>query len=273
MKIMITIPVYNRMKYVEILAKSLSECRQIGKADIRVYDDCSTDFGIDYLNNQFLPLNAKIKRREKRSACTANNYFEMMTDFANSDKDVLFLCDSDLLLRPDALEYLERVFPLTDGFMTLYNSDLHLTVKEGKEFDLKLDIGHAAACISKKCISIFLKHNNPGMGDFKLSETMVDNNIRILAVKNSRVQHIGVEGKNSSKMIGMDYSASFEPLSKHNKEVVDELIPLLLQTQSSLIKKLMFEDKYRRDGFFLHQPIKHLQRRKMIKKLKKLEVL
>lgn len=272
MKIMVAIPIYNRMKYVEILIRSLSECRFIDKADIRVYDDCSTDFGIDYLNEKFLPLNAKIKRRAKRSACTANNYFEMMTDFINSDNDILFLCDSDLLLRPDALEQLERVFPMTDGFMTLYNSDLHLTVKEGKEFDLKLDIGHAAACMSKKCVSMFLKHNNPGMGDMKMSEIMNNNNIRILAVKNSFVQHIGVEGKHSGKNRGMDYSMSFVPLSEHNKEVTDELVPLLLKAQSSLIKRLKFESKYTRDGFFLHQPIKYLQRRRTIKKLQKLKV-
>ncbi|MDR1195394.1 MAG: glycosyltransferase family 2 protein [Endomicrobium sp.] len=272
MKLMIVVPVYNRQEYVDILARSLSECNLIGSADIRVYDDCSTDFGIEYLEEKFLPLNAKIKRREKRSWCTANNYFEMMTDFINSDNDVLFLCDSDLLLRPDAFEYLEKVFPLTDGFMTLYNSDLHLTVKEGREFDLKLDIGHAAACLSRECVSIFLKRNNPGMGDFRLCETMIKNGVKILAAKKSYVQHIGVDGKNSSEHEGMDYSMSFEPLSPHNKEITDALIPLLIKRQSSLIKRLMFKDKYRRDGFFLHQPVKSLQRSMTIKKLKKLEV-
>lgn len=272
MKIMIVIPTYNRKKYVDILARSLSECKGIEKADIRVYDDCSTEYGIDYLNEKFSPINAKIKRREQRSACTANNYFEMMTDFSNSDNDILFLCDSDLLLRPDALEYLDRIFSQTDGFMTLYNSDLHLTVKEGAEFDMKLDIGHAAACISKKCVSMFLKLNNPGMGDFRLSETMIKNGIRILAPRKSYVQHVGVEGKHSSKLSGMDFSMSFEPVSQHNKEVLAALMPVLMQRQSALIKNLLFSDKYRRDGFFLHQPIKHLQRRSTINKLKKLEV-
>ena len=272
MKIMIAVPVYNRKKYVDILARSLSECRLVEKADIRVYDDCSTDFGIEYLKEKFLPLKATVQRRQKRSACTANNYFEMMTDFVGSDNDVLFLCDSDLLLRPDALEYLERVFPLTDGFMTLYNSDLHFTVKEGEEFDLKLDIGHAAACMSKKCVSLFLKRNNPGLGDFKLSETMIGNNIRILAAKNSRVQHIGVDGKNCAVCSGIDYSMSFEPLSEHNKEIIDELMPLVIKGLSSLIKKLKFQDKYMKHGFFLHQPVKYLMRKNTVKKLIKLEV-
>lgn len=272
MKIMIVIPVFNRRKYIEILSRSLSECKGIEKADIRVYDDCSTEFGMDYLNSKFLHLGAKVQRREKRSACTAHNYFEMMTDFINSDNDILFLCDSDLLLRPDALEYLDGIFPETDGFMTLYNSDLHLTVKEGVKFDLKLDIGHAAACLSKKCVSMFIGLNNPGMGDFKLSETMIKNGIRILAAKKSMVQHIGVEGKHSSKLSGMDFSLSFEPASAHNREVVAELMPVLLQRQSALIKNLLFTDKYRRDGFFLHQPLKYLQRKKTIKKLQKTEV-
>jgi len=273
MNIMVAVPVYNRKKYVDILANSLSECQYIDKTDVRVYDDCSTEFDINYLRNTFNKLTSKIIRREKRNGILAVNLFEMMHDFLNSDNDVLFLCDSDLLLRPDAIKYLYDNFDLTDGFMSLYDSDLHLTVKQGQKFKLKLDVGHAGMCISRECVQLLLNKNSKDLGDFKISETIIKNNKRILVPVNGCIQHIGDMGKNASTFAGMDYSTSFIPVSEHNKKIIQEITSVVILRQATLIKNLFFNDKYRRDGFFLHQPIKHLKTKNTIRKLKKLEVL
>lgn len=44
MKLMITMPVYNIKKYLEITVKSLYKCSNIDKSVIRVFNDCSTEF-------------------------------------------------------------------------------------------------------------------------------------------------------------------------------------------------------------------------------------
>lgn len=272
MKLMIAVPVYNRAEYVDIVAKSLSECKLIEQADVRVYDDCSCDFDINYLEEKFKPVNAKIKRRSKRSPCTENNAFEMMTDFKTSNNDVLLICDSDLLLRPDSLEFLHNNFKLTDGFMSLYNSDLHLTLKKGTIFDLKLDVGFAAMCLSKELVSLILEYKNPLFGDLKISKIISKNNIRVLVPANSMVQHIGISGKHGSLSRGMDYSSSFEPVSEHNKKVISEFAPVIAKAQTTFINKLLFKDKYRKHGFLLHQPLRYLFIRRMVKKANNIEV-
>ena len=234
MKLMIAIPVYNRAKYVDIVAKSLSECKLIEQADVRVYDDC--------------------------------------TEFKMSDNDVLLICASDLLLRPDALEFLHNNFKLTDGFMSLYNSDLHLTVKKGTLFDLKINVGFAGMCLSKEIVSLVLEHKNPLFGDLKISKIIFENNIRVLVPTNSMVQHIGISGKHGSLSRGMDYSSSFEPISEHNKKVISELAPVIAKAQTAFIGKLLFEDKYRKHGFLLHQPLRYLFIKRMVSKYKGIKI-
>ena len=273
MKIMIAVPTYNRAKYIEIVTKSLSECKFINDADVRVYDDCSTEFQIDFLEDRFKCINAKIIKRNIKNSCVEENYFEMMKDFINSNNDVMFICDSDLLLRPDSLEFLQNNFKYTDGFMSLYNSDLHLTIEEGTCFSLKLDIGHAGMCMSKKIALLFTNLNKPKMGDFKMCNFMMRKNIRILVPKNSMVQYIGINGDHNSILTGVDYSSTFEPISQHNKQIINGFSPIIANTQTNFIKKLLFEDKYRRDGFFIHQPLKHISTQRLIKKIQKSEII
>jgi glycosyltransferase involved in cell wall biosynthesis len=272
MKIMIVVPTYNRKHHIETLSRSLSECRGIENADVRIYDDASTDFDETYLKEKFASVSKQIFRRNVRSRQTSHNYFQMMSDFLKSDNDVVFLCDSDLLLRPDALDFIKENFKFTDGFVTLYNSDVHYTIKHGKIFDLKLDAGHAAMVMNKKCAAMFVDINNPEMGDFRLSETLIKNNVRILAAKNSLAQHIGISGGKHSGAQHIDYSTSFTPLSEHNKEVINSLKDELIIKQSLKIQNLLFEDKYRRHGFFVHQPLKYIKQKFLIKKLSKLKV-
>lgn len=272
MKIMIVVPTYNRAKHIEIVAKSLSECKFINEANVCVYDDCSTEFQIDFLKKQFECINAKIIKRTVHGKNMEINTFEMMKDFINSNNDVMFICDSDLLLRPDSLEFLQNNFKYTDGFMSLYNSNLHLTVKTGTIFDLKFNVGFAGMCLSRKIVEKILAYDNPSLGDLKISETLSKNNIRALVPKQSYIQHIGIGGEHGTIVNGIDYSSTFEPISQHNKQIINEYSPIIANAQTNFIKKLLFEDKYRKDGFFIHQPLKHFLTKSIIKKLKKLEV-
>ncbi|GHT47403.1 hypothetical protein AGMMS49936_08040 [Endomicrobiia bacterium] len=100
MKVMVSVTVYNRKEYLEITARSLYECSNIDKVIIKVFNDCSSEFNDNYLRQLFNKPNTEIISRVKNLKADRNAY-QMMLDFLASDNDVLFICDSDLLLRPD----------------------------------------------------------------------------------------------------------------------------------------------------------------------------
>ncbi|GHT50247.1 hypothetical protein AGMMS49990_02330 [Endomicrobiia bacterium] len=124
MRVMVSVPVYNRKEYLEITARSLYECSNIDKVIIKVFNDCSSEFNDNYLRQLFNKPNTEIINRVKNLKADRNAY-QMMLDFLDSDNDVLFICDSDLLLRPDTIDYIFNNFQRSDGFLGLYNSELH----------------------------------------------------------------------------------------------------------------------------------------------------
>ncbi|MDR0819995.1 MAG: glycosyltransferase [Endomicrobium sp.] len=270
MKLMIAIPVYNRKKYLEITAKSLYECSNIDKSVIRVFNDCSTEFDDNYLKQLFNKSNAHIISREKNLKADGNAY-QIMLDFLNTDNDVLFICDSDLLLRPDAVDYILNNFARTDGFLGLYNSELHRDIYFDGEFVYKEDAGFAGICISKNLLQKFVSKQEESSGsmDFKLSDFLIDSGVRLMVAKNCYVQHIGFCGQNCNSLSSIEFSANFMPLSDFNREIIDEILPTVLKIQANMIRHLLFEDKYRKHGFSLHQTCNYFKKKRKIKTLKK----
>ncbi|MDR2067131.1 MAG: glycosyltransferase family 2 protein [Endomicrobium sp.] len=270
MKLMIAIPVYNRKKYLNIMLKSLKECDHINKTFVKVFNDCSTEFDEAYLRQIFKGLNINIITRSENLRADRNNY-QIMLDFLNTDSDVLFICDSDLLLRPDTIEYIYSNFKKTDGFLSVYNSDLHRDIYFDGKFVYKQDVGFAGMCISKDLLKSFILKQKEALRsmDFKLSYFLLKKGVRLIVPKNSYVQHIGFDGQNCSSE-SVDFSSSFVPLSDFNKKIIDEVVPIVLKRQSEMIKYLLFKDKYKRCGFMLHQPKKHFAQNLLFKKLRKL---
>ncbi|MDR2709376.1 MAG: glycosyltransferase family 2 protein [Elusimicrobiota bacterium] len=269
MKLFIAIPVYNRKKYLSICARSLYECRNIDKTEIVVFNDGSTEFDETYLKTLFSSPNTKIINAAKKIDIDAH-YYQIMQYFLNSDCDVLMICDSDILLRPDAIDYVLDNFNKTDGFLGLYNSDLHRDLFFDGEFVYKEDVGFAGICISREILQKFLKTQTPKANaiDFKMSEFLLKNKMRIMVIRNSLAQHIGFDGAHCNDT-SVEFSSNFTPLSDYNKEIINGLIPTALKMQAGMIKHLLFEDKYKRHGFLLHQPHKYLLKRAKNKELKK----
>jgi hypothetical protein len=270
MKLMIAVPVYNRQEYLEIMARSLYECSNIDKAVIKVFNDCSNEFGIDYLKQLFNSSNTEIINRDTHFKADRHN-FKIMSDFLTTENDVLFICDSDLLLRPDTIDYIFNNFNRTDGFLGLYNSDLHRDLYFDGEFVYKEDVGFAGICISKILLEKFIskQKERPRSMDFKLSRFLVENGVRLMVPKKCYVQHIGFNGQNCG-LSSIEFSLNFTPLSEFNKEIINKMLPIVLKMQAEMIKYLLFEDKYKRHGFMVHQPYKYFVKSKIVKKLKKI---
>ncbi|MCL2485376.1 MAG: glycosyltransferase family 2 protein [Endomicrobia bacterium] len=271
MKLTVAIPVYNRKEILEITKRSLYECNNVDKAKIMVFNDCSTEFDGAYLKNLFDKYDVEIINREKNLRADANTYY-ILHDFLASDGDVLFICDSDLLLRPDTIDYILNNFPKTDGFLSLYNSRLHEDLCYDEDFVYKRDVGFAGICVSRKLLELFVKkYDKPANAlDFKMSEYFITSKIRLLAAKKSLVQHIGFYGQNCKNMFE-ELAENFVPLSDYNKDIINKYLPpeKVVEMQNAFIKYLLFQDKYKRHGFMVHQPHKYFKNKILSSKLKK----
>jgi glycosyltransferase involved in cell wall biosynthesis len=267
---MVSIPVYNRKKYLEITAKSLYECSNIDKVTISISNDCSDEFDDNYLKQLFNKPNTKITSRQKRLKADGNTY-QIMLDFLATDNDVLFICDSDLLLRPDTIDYIFNNFWRTDGFLGLYNSELHRDIYFDGEFVYKENVGFAGICISRSLLKKFVLKQKERLRsmDFKLSAFLINNAVRLMVPQKCYVQHIGFDGQNC-KASSVEFSTNFIPLSEFNKEVINKITPIALKMQADMIKHLLFADKYKKCGFMFHQPYKYFIQNKTLKNLLKI---
>ncbi|GHT54356.1 hypothetical protein AGMMS50233_02250 [Endomicrobiia bacterium] len=211
--------------------------------------------------------NTEIINRVKNLKADRNAY-QMMLDFLASDNDVLFICDSDLLLRPDTIDYIFNNFQRSDGFLGLYNSELHRDIYFDGEFVYKENVGFAGICISKNLLQKFVskQKERPRSMDFKLSVFLINNDVRLMVPQKCYVQHIGFDGQNC-RTSSVEFSTNFIPLSEFNKEIINRIMPVVLKMQSGMIKYLLFEDKYKKHGFMFHQPHKYFIQNKTIKRL------
>jgi hypothetical protein len=262
--------VYNRKTFLEITARSLYECLNVDKTDIKVFNDCSTEFTTTYLRQLFNTSNAEVIDRKENLKSNKNTY-QIILDFLNTNNDVLFICDSDLLLRPDTLDYIFNNFSKSDGFLGLYNSYMHRDLHFDGEFVYKEDVGFAGICVSKDLLKSFVANQKDRQNsmDFRLSEFLIKKNVRLMVSQSSLVEHIGFDGENANNG-SMDFSIDFTPLSDFNKEVMNKIIPIVLKGQGNIIRELLFNDKYKKHGFMLHQPHKYIIRERNFKRLSKL---
>jgi hypothetical protein len=266
---MISVPVFNRKKYLEITAKSLYECSNIDKAAIKVFDDKSTEFDINYLKSVFNGKNTEVIARDIKHEHASAHQYHIIQDFLATDNDALLFCDSDLLLRPDTIDYIFETFPKTDGMLGLYNSELHRDIYDDGEFVYKEDVGFAGVCVSRKLLEKFVSVQKKARSmDFKLSDFLLSENVRLMVAKSCYIQHIGFDGQNCGST-SVEFTPNFVPVSEFNKEIINKMIPVVIKMQSEMIKHLLFDDKYKNHGFMIHQPHKYFMRKCKIKKLKK----
>lgn len=256
--ITIAVPSYNRLALLKIMAKSLYASDLSVPHQIRIYDDCSSEYDIGTIRKVF-PDAAVISRGERNLRADGNMH-RMYEDFLTTTDEYFFNADSDLLFCKDwlnrALEYIKD----TDGILSLFNAGSH-PVQEAvnEKFCVKQHIGAAGTLFTRKRIEEIMKQfpDKTESFDWKWSRFFNENNARIFCVNNSLVQHIGYNGQNTNPF-SFDYGRNFIVDSAENGQAINDIFELFLDT---LIDEAAIE-QYVSDPMITNGIFSNLRKRK-----------
>ena len=235
---------YNRK---EILLKSVNSLRLINgfdDIDIRVYDDCSDDFDIRFLEELF-PKTAHIVRNNRNLGADRNTSL-MYEDFLKTDNMWLFNADSDLIYRKDLMEAISKYKSQCDGIISFYNSFSHNDLgNEGEELVIKDNVGAAGCLIRRDIVEVILHgiKNNKMHFDIKFSKFLRNNGLKLYATKHSYVQHIGVNGFNS-RDINFDYGKNFLCDSIYNATIIESTFENYIESVINFRKRKTWKVYY-----------------------------
>jgi hypothetical protein len=195
----IGISTYNRKSILEIMAKSLYKSDLTVSHNIKIYDDCSTEYGNDFLGKLF-PTAESIKISPANLGADKNMY-RMYADFISSGDDYFFNADSDLIFNNQWLNTAIELIEQTDGVLSLFNANSHNHYKiVDEKLCLKNLVGTAGVFFSRNCLVKVLTYFNSIQQvkgfDWQFSEFFTNNGVRIYCVNKSLVQHIGFYGQN-----------------------------------------------------------------------------
>lgn len=242
--ITIGITTYNRKNILSKMAESLYLSNLDLPYNIRIYDDCSSEYSLDYLRKIF-PDVKNIVRNEINLKANKNIY-TMYKDFLNSDDEYLFNADSDLIFSKNWLEKGLNFLHNTDGILSLFNAQNLKPVENiNNDLCIKEKIGSAGSLLTRKCVSTIINHiklsdlDDASAFDFKWCELLRKNGRKIYCVRNSLVQHIGIEGQNSGSH-HFDFGIGFHIDNLRNGQFMQEAMEVYCSTNRQRSSYFLF---------------------------------
>lgn len=195
--IMIAIPTYNRIGYTKFHANIIRNYHKIPANMLYIFDDCSTEYGERELrqwygnNINFFPC----KKRLKSDA----NIRRMFKFFVDTEFDIIFSVDTDLLFQLNWKEFILTHIGETDGVMSLYHSSAphHKTIKCGKYLCEKKSMGSAGTVMTKNIVKKMLIKNQNKLFDWGFVDFFKQRKVRMMVPKRSLVFHYGQFGQNN----------------------------------------------------------------------------
>lgn len=202
-KITIGITIYNRRKTLERMISSLfaSNLKHDGvEWTVRVYDDCSNEYDESDVRSMF-PTDIDYYRHDRNHGSDYNIGF-MYRSFLETGDDILFNCDSDLVFDKGWIAAMLNFLSKTDGVLSLFNTKAHEICKIEGDLCTKKDIGSAGTAMTREavetiCNNISERESNSSL-DYNWCALYGKMGKKIYCTNRSYVQHIGIDGFNSS---------------------------------------------------------------------------
>jgi hypothetical protein len=251
--ITIGIPTYNRKKLLELMASSLYESDISIPHNIRIYDDCSAEYGLDELKKIF-PTAVSIKINEVNLKADKNTY-QMYRDFLSTSDTLLFNADSDLIFRKDWLTTALKLFEKTKGILSVFNANTHDSYKTvDDELCLKKTIGAAGTLFHRDRVSEIMANIDSFDTitdiDWQFSKYFSGKDFPIYCVNNSLVQHIGYFGQHTKYYF--DFGRNFKIETANQGRIINDIFEKFIDDIRNLeTERTKFFDK-RDDDFIYH---------------------
>ena len=225
-KVMIGITTYNRKKLLESMARSLYESDLSTAHSIRIYDDGSTEYSRDNLQEIF-PDAEKISVNRINKGADLNTW-DMYCDFLESDCDYLFNADSDLLFSKDWLLMGLDHIKITDGILSIFNTGIHKSVGEENGLLIKPIFGAAGTLFTRNRIEELVHAFKTGSFepchiDWGFCDFFSKAGVKLFCTGKSYVQHIGISGFNSDEK-GFCYGMNFIVDSLLNGQTINDIL-------------------------------------------------
>ena len=244
--LMVGICTYNRKDILEYASRSFRDINGIEEANVKIYDDCSTEFNKNYLKQKY-PMASEIIVNEKNVGANFNTR-KMLADFANSKNDYLFIADSDLVFNKDILFYIEKGIDELESqkkivVFSLFNAHTHHIIEDfSEDFVIKKDVGSAGTIISKEAVKIFIDKYYSGKGPFDgfYCNVLREAGAQIFCSKNSYVQHIGIIGQNSF-LDSVDMGINFKVDTINNAEAIIDVMQKAFVWNEIDIEDMLFK--------------------------------
>jgi len=241
---------YNRKDIMCMSANSLSRIKDLGEIDVRVYDDASEEYGIDFLR-EYYPYAKSIVIAEANKGADINS-LRMLHDFLNAHYDWLFIADSDLLFAEGIVATIESCIAEYKqegykGVISLFNTFTHPCI--GKVNELlcrKEEVGAAGVLVKRDIVELIIKNVKSDIPyDVQFSRELREKGYDILCTNKSFVQHIGIEGYNSLYYT-FDWGKEFVLDSLQNAKALNAVFDMLMEKiandQNKSIQSRLYED-------------------------------
>ncbi|HDR1294580.1 TPA: glycosyltransferase, partial [Pasteurella multocida] len=239
LKVTLAIATYNRITYIEKMINSLKSSVDISKINIRIYDDHSEILTKQDLEKLF-PYAKEIIVRDKNLGADRNSR-KIYDDFLQTNDDILINADSDLIYRPGWLEIIETLLPQTDGVLSLYNSNKHQFIEQiTPSYGAKKTLGSAGTVLTREIVKKIVDNIpiDSDMFDWQWSTLLTNKNIKLICIKESYIQHIGILGQNNKGFINdFDYGLNFIPENEINQKIMSDFIDELFLENRKFIER------------------------------------
>lgn len=278
MTVTIGIPTFNRLNILKIMAKSLYASNLPDYCNIRIYDDCSTEYGNAELKKLF-PTAVSILRNSKNIRADKNMYI-MYKDFLNSNDDYFFNADSDIIFHKDWIEKSLAMILKTSGILSIFNANSHeVTALIDSDLCIKNSVGAAGTLFAQKRLKELMVQfpdiKDVRGFDWQWSRYFTDNGVHIFCSNNSLVQHIGYTGQHSSYFF--DFGRNFEIETVQEGQIINDIFEAFIdECKIKRLREAREQDALAND-FLYHIKrciiiiIKYLLPKKLVKKIKSLK--
>lgn len=234
----IGITTYNRPRLLEMLARSLAQVDNVQDVGLLVLDDCSQEYGPEFL--QALFPRAQVHRAERNSGGADYAMHRLFEHFARHGEGWLLNLDADLLLSRRLVDCCLRIVeseralpPERHALYSVFNAPSHPAVGFDDGFLLKRTVGAAATLWSRPLLAGVVQHVPPSRKyDWDWSAHLTRCGVPIRVTPRSYVQHLGRVGQNSRSFVGMDHGVHFDDYTG------DNLSSFLDHTREGLLQML-----------------------------------